>query len=337
MKKYVFILFLASQLCGVFSFAQENKKDAKGLKQGAWVKFDANTKAKLYEGSFVNDKPNGLFKYYFPSGKIKAITTYSNEGQKARALLFDEKGNKIAEGIYINEKKDSIWNYYNPEHVLISQESYLNCIKDGLWKIYYEDGKLFEETSWKAGVKNGIWKQYFKSGNPKTDASYKAGELDGVMKLFQPDGKLEMSGTYVNAMREGAWIYYLPSGEIKNRELYSKGTLLNQELMNGVFTDKYDNDILKSSYTYKDGKKNGEFIEYYRAGQWKKRLKPADGEFAEEEEEYFEGQKIQRKGIFVNDKLDGKISTFNLDGKLDKTEEYSNGMLISGSKGGKIK
>ena len=91
-------LLLGSSLTG---FAQ-NKKDAKGLKQGAWVKIDPSKKNKLYEGSFVDDKPNGLFKYYFPSGKIKAITTYSENGTKARAILFDEAGNKISEGCYSN-------------------------------------------------------------------------------------------------------------------------------------------------------------------------------------------------------------------------------------------
>ena len=34
-----------------------NVTDAKGLKQGAWVKTDATTNAKIYEGSFVDDNP----------------------------------------------------------------------------------------------------------------------------------------------------------------------------------------------------------------------------------------------------------------------------------------
>lgn len=329
MKKQLFILLFISHALCLTAFAQENKKDAKGLKQGAWLKKDANTKVKIYEGSFIDDKPNGLFKYYFPNGKIKAITTYSEKGTKARAILFDALGNKIAEGIYNNEKKDSIWNYYNPDHILISQESYLNTKKNGVWKVFYEDGKLYEEITWMNGQKNGPWKQYFKNGNLKTDAFYNQGELDGSMKFFQPNGKPDMTGTYVNAMRQGAWIEYLPSGDVKTREMYDKGVLQNKELVNGVFTDNYNNDVLKSSTTYKDGKKNGPFVEYYNAGQWKRRIKPAQGDFPEEEEEYFDGQKIQRNGNYLNDKLQGKITYFKLDGKVEKLEEYENGILIS--------
>ena len=308
---------------------QTNNKDSKGLKQGAWVKYDPQTNAKIYEGQFIDDKPSGLFKYYSPTGKIKAITTYSKNGSKAHALLFDEKANKIAEGIYINEKKDSIWNYYNPDHVLISQESYLNNSKHGTWKIYYENGKVYEEQNWKNGKKDGAWNQYFNNGNPKTVGYYSNGDLDGKLKFYQQDGKPEMTGTYLNGMREGPWEYFNTDGTIRMREFYSKGKVINKELINGVFTEKYDNDILKSSYSYREGIKHGEFKEYYNQGEWKRRTKPAEGDFPEEIEEYFEGQQLQRIGNYYNDKLDGKITYFKPNGKLEKSEVYEKGKLIS--------
>ncbi len=328
MKNYLYLL-LCLLLGSSFTGFAQNKKDAKGLKQGAWVKIDPAKKNKLYEGSFVDDKPNGLFKYYFPSGKIKAITTYSENGTKARAILFDEAGNKISEGCYLNEKKDSIWNYYNPDHTLIAQESYVNTKKHGVWRVYYENGKLYEEQIWQNGVKEGSWKQFFKNGNPKTEANYKAGELDGSMKLFFPDGKLELNGTYVNAMREGNWLNYLPGGDIKTIEHYQSGTLLSTEYINGVFTETYPNDVLKSSITYKEGKKNGAFTEYYNAGQWKRRLKPAVDDFPAEEEEYFEGQQIKQQGNYLNNQLHGKLIHYKTDGKIEKTEEYEKGKLVS--------
>jgi antitoxin component YwqK of YwqJK toxin-antitoxin module len=329
MKNRIFILIVFILSICIESFAQENKKDANGLKQGAWVKYDATTKAKIYEGSFVDDKPNGLFKYYTPQGKIKAITTYSDKGKKAKALLFDDKGNKIAEGNYLNEKKDSTWNYYNPDHVLIAQENYSNTKKNGAWKVFYENGKLYEEINWKDSIKDGKWQQYFNNGMLKTDANFVQGQLDGSIKLYQEDGKPDMTGTYVNALREGVWLYYLPSGEIKLRENYSKGKLKNKEPLNGVINENYDNEILKSSYTYKNGKKNGEFTEYYNAGEWKLRLKPAEGEFPPEEEQYFTGQKVKRKGNFIDDQLDGKIISYKLDGKVESEKEYKNGTVIS--------
>lgn len=309
--------------------AQVNQKDAKGLKQGAWVKKDPTTKRTVYEGQFIDDKPTGLFKYYSESGKLKAITTYRENGTKAYALLFDEKGNKIAEGLYLNEKKDSVWNYFNPDKILIAQESYQNNKKHGTWKIFYEDGKVYEEMDWRNGVKHGAWKQYYKNSTLKTDATYNNGDLDGKMKFFFSDGKPDMIGTYVNAMREGPWEYYNPDGKLKMRELYTKGKVARKEYHNGVFNENYDNDILKSSITYKDGKKNGAFKEYYNAGEWKRRIKPAEGEFPEEVEEYFEGQQLQREGAYLDDQLQGKITTYKPNGKIDKVEVYEFGKLKS--------
>lgn len=326
--KIVFLVFILSCL-NLYSFSQENKKDANGLKQGAWVKIDKATKAKVYEGSFVNDKPTGLFKYYYPSGKTRALNTYTENGSKASVLMFDEAGNKIAEGIYRNEKKDSVWNYYNPDHALIAQESYTDNKKNGPWKVFYETGALYEEINWKQGLKEGEWKQYFKNNKPKLEGFYANGELDGSLKFYFSNGNPEMTGTYVNAVRDGIWMYYHESGEVKSKEHYNKGNLLNNEYINGVFTENYDNEIVKSSVTYKEGKKQGEFSEYYNAGEWKKRIKPAEGDFPAEEEVYFTGQKIKRKGNYLNNNLEGKITYYKLDGKIEKIEEYNNGILVS--------
>ena len=166
MKILPILISIALLFSPILIFSQENKLDASGKKQGSWVKLNPKTKKKIYEGQFTNNQPTGLFNYYFENGKLKAQTTYSDNGKKAHSLLFDKQGNKIAEGIYYNQIKDSIWNYYNPENTLISQESYLNGKKNGAWKVFYESGKLFEESNWKNGIKEGAWKQFYKNANP---------------------------------------------------------------------------------------------------------------------------------------------------------------------------
>ena len=65
--KYIsifFILFLG------ISYAQVNQLDAKGLKQGLWYKNFPGTKIHMYEGTFKDDKPVGIFKYHYESGRL---------------------------------------------------------------------------------------------------------------------------------------------------------------------------------------------------------------------------------------------------------------------------
>ena len=63
MRTFFTILFIT-----LFSFiinAQDvNKIDAKGKKQGVWKKYHPNGMLR-YTGSFKDDKPVGVFKYYF--------------------------------------------------------------------------------------------------------------------------------------------------------------------------------------------------------------------------------------------------------------------------------
>ena len=63
MKKsfYIFIFLLGF----VWILNAQNVTDAKGLKQGYWKKLDDKTNHLVYEGLFKDDKPQGIFKYYY--------------------------------------------------------------------------------------------------------------------------------------------------------------------------------------------------------------------------------------------------------------------------------
>ena len=106
MKKHI-IIFIAL-LSFTFSFSQTTT-DANGKKQGYWKKVDPTSKKIIYEGLFKDDKPQGLFKYYYPNDSVKAKMLFIQNGRIGYSTLFHPSGKKMAYGKYINETKDSIW------------------------------------------------------------------------------------------------------------------------------------------------------------------------------------------------------------------------------------
>ena len=158
MHKLFFLIFLMIS----FSFSFSQTTDASGKKQGYWKKKDDKTNKLIYEGAFLNNIPNGKFKYYHPNDSIKAIMIFSNNGEISYSELFNPNGKKMAKGKYFKELKDSIWIYYDDSGRLISKENYTKGKKEGGSFVYLPDGSISEEKNYKQDIQHGEFKQYAK-------------------------------------------------------------------------------------------------------------------------------------------------------------------------------
>ncbi|HLO92652.1 MAG: toxin-antitoxin system YwqK family antitoxin [Chloroflexota bacterium] len=204
-----------------------NTTDSKGLKQGVWEKKDAKGNL-VYQGVFENNKPVGKFTYYDSTGKVKAITTFSENGTKAYTIIF-EKGFKVSEGNYINEKKDGVWKYYNNDSIVIAEENYVNGVPNGVWKTFYANGAIYEEMPYVNGIKEGTWMQYFYDGPIKTKATYKNGLLEGLATFYYPNGRVFISGPYIRNLKDGVWMHLNDKGIAEKREIWQAGFLVAEE------------------------------------------------------------------------------------------------------------
>jgi len=327
--KIFFIVFLSTM---GFLFAQKNdtinKVDPNGLKQGYWIKTDAATKAKKYEGKFVNDKPEGSFKHYYPTGKLKSITVYKDKGKQAVTKMFYENGQVKAEGKYIDEKKDSIWSFYDDKGKLKSKENYNENKKNGLTKTFYVSGKLADESNWVNDTLEGSSKEYFENGVLKLESNYVNGLLDGPYKIYFSNSVPSIVGKYSKSVKEGDWAEHNETGTIKVRFKYKGGRIVSEKRENGIFTDYYSNGIPKEETSYLGGVKNGEYKEFYNTGEWKKIFKKGEDGYPDEWTEKLIGQKVKREGFYNLGKLEGKVTYYKPDGSVEKTENYKNGVLV---------
>jgi len=233
MKKYHIFIILC--LLALSSYAQDtvNRINEKGLKEGYWRKLDTAGK-KIYEGRFSNGMPAGTFYYYYPTGKVKAVSVFFKEGRKAKTTTYFPSGKKMTEGIYIDEKRDSIWQFFSEfDGVLLSEETYSNGRKYGVSKTYYAGKGPAEEITYKDGLKEGSWLQYYSDGKIKMRVKNKNDKKDGMMEAFSETGILLFKGKYVDGNPDGTWFSYDAKGTLIKKEIYEKGLLIKSE----EFTD----------------------------------------------------------------------------------------------------
>ena len=131
----------------------ENKTDPQGRKQGYWEKRDPKGNTLLYKGTFKDDKPQGLFIYYYPgTDSIQTKSDFRQNGKVAYVQMFYLSTGKIkARGKYTEEKKDSTWNFYDERGVLISTENYLKGQKHGPSKVFSPTGKFRKKRTIRTG------------------------------------------------------------------------------------------------------------------------------------------------------------------------------------------
>lgn len=217
--------------------------DASGKKQGYWRKKDDKTNKLVYEGLFKDDKPQGIFKYYYPFDSVKVIMNFKQDGKIAYSTMFHPTGKKMAYGKYISEQKDSVWTYYDDKGVLISRESYAGGKKNGKEIIYFPDGVVSEERNYKMDVQDGPFKLYFEKNVVKGEGTYVNGNMEGKNSYYYPNGVAAATGYYKNGKKTGPWIYRESNGKVKEKELYTKtGDLASKAETEAFFNKNKVND-----------------------------------------------------------------------------------------------
>lgn len=221
-KRSLFMIFSLLFLTTV-SFSQ-NVTDARGLKQGEWVRKYPNGNM-MYEGTFKDDRPVGLFKRYNEEGVLVSELNYTGENDDARAIFFYPDGSKAAEGNYVSRKKEGLWKFYSDSQpsYLVGEEYYTQDIRNGLSTKYYPDGTVAERVTWDNGSRTGEWLQYYPDSTICLRAEYIAGKLEGPFSYYHPNGNLYYEGNYTEDFRTGDWMVFNYDGSLKQIIEYKDG------------------------------------------------------------------------------------------------------------------
>ena len=179
----------------------------------------------LYEGGYLNGKPNGKGKEYnFLNGELEYEGEFLNGKWNGKGKKY-YRGKLDYEGVYLNNIRNGKGKEYDYKGILRFEGEYLNGKK---WsgKGYNEKG--IEYFIIKEG--KGIYKDYnYYTGKLTYEGEYLNGEKNGQRKEYNEDGELLFEGEFINGIRwkgkgkiyEYGYLIYF--GQIANGKKMVKG------------------------------------------------------------------------------------------------------------------
>lgn len=255
-----------------------NRKDAKGLKQGAWKEFYPNGVLKK-EVTYFDDKMHGYLKEYSPTGSLLNTTKYVNGVIPKNA----------------------------PELAKLDVKTEV-----------YDDGKLHFMRTYKEDVAEGTHREFSPEGKIIDAKIYVEGVLtaegvldsidrkQGMWKEFYPDGKIKSVGEYLDGKRVGDWVFYY-----SNEKTEQKGTYDRKGKAQGVWKWFYESGNLLKEENYRNGKVDGSMIEYSDSGKVITKGDYVDGQ--KEGPWMFELRDYREEGVYKEDKRDGEWKHYYTD------------------------
>lgn len=297
----VFFMFfeisLSAQSSREYKGETINVTDSTNKKQGKWIFFGEDMKNEsgyqpdqlVEEGTYVNNKKDGLWIKYFPNGKPETEINYSNNRPNGEYKVYYENGQLQEHGVWKNNRNIGNFKRFH-ENGEPQQEFVFNTTgkRDGIQKYYHENGQLMIEGEIREGKEAGEFKEYYANGDIKAIRVYdEAGVLNPEKTQLEiaPKNKLveiketpsvpdKVAVVEKGAVQNEAVAKVVPfngNGDHtlynKNRQISQKGTFKNYKLIEGMYYKYDDNGILINIERYKNGKYVGDVpIEEESAG-----------------------------------------------------------------------
>jgi len=144
------------------------------------------------EGCYVGSSKDGIWKYYYPNGKINAIVHYLSGQKNGQSLEYDKNGRISSDATYKNGHFFGIVKFYYPNGNVNTEEYYdEKGLNRGAFKLWYPSGRISQTGNFVNGKMVGIWLQYYESGKIKSNSHYDSlGKKDSIWMFYSVNGSL---------------------------------------------------------------------------------------------------------------------------------------------------
>lgn len=292
-----------------------NRIDRMGLRQGPWKEFHPGGKVK-WEGNYVDDRKQGIFKEYDVQGNLKDMVKYDGGVVDTRA----------EETLTVEIKRT-----FHPNGKVASLGSYSKSGKrEGLFKefsttgevtgakIYMGDQLISEGLVNDVGAMQGPWVEYYATGEKRAEGTYTDGKKEGDWTFYHRSGKVEQKGKYQNGLAQGQWQWFYEEGMLHREELYRKGK------EDGASVEYDEQGVVITQGDYIDGRKEGKWVyevgDHKEVGSYKDGLKEGPWVFT-----YDSGRKYFT-GEFLGGEPIGKHKWYWPNGELRLEGRYTAGL-----------
>jgi antitoxin component YwqK of YwqJK toxin-antitoxin module len=257
-----------------------NRIDANNLKQGFWKIFNRTKNLPGYdpdqvveEGPYKNSRKDGLWRRFFPNGKVKDEITYVNSRPNGYYKTYYENGQVQEEGTWKSNRNIGAFKRYYENGQVQQDFNFNNSGKrEGKQVYYYENGQVMIEGEWSAGKESGIIKEYYENGDLKAEKAFVDGGLDVAnTKTYEPKNPIEKKDELADAPVK---IVKVSKDEMpnigvfdgngyhkmynQNKQLSKDGYFKNYRLMDGKWYKYDENGILINIEKYEKGRYVGD-------------------------------------------------------------------------------
>ena len=179
-----FFVFLSSHDNVAQSDTLNQKNPETGRKTGYWIitgslskekGFDSN--AKVEEGVYKNSRKNGIWKKYWPNGKLKSEILYKNGRSTGSYTTYFSNGKTEEKGTMKNGLLVGEYELYWPNGEARQVKTFNELgATDGSVQFFYENGNPELAFTTENGKETGKSTWYYKNGDVKKEATF----ADGV-------------------------------------------------------------------------------------------------------------------------------------------------------------
>lgn len=131
------------------------------------------------EGQLKQDKPHGLWTYYYDNGAAKA------------------------QGRYLSGLPEGLWSYFYPDGQVQRQTRYALGVPVGAYRTAYPDGQDQERGEYDEGVRTGIWSAFHPNGQKREEGTYREDRRDGEWLTWDDTGRLAARTEYSQGVVTG--------------------------------------------------------------------------------------------------------------------------------------
>ncbi len=278
-----FVCLIMLGLCGGAVAAQVrnlpadslNQVDEQGRKQG-WWRIVAPAESRpgygpgdlIEEGRYVDNRRNGPWKRYWPSGLPQSEVNYVKGLAKGNYVIYYPDGKPEEKGSWDLDRNTGTFKRWHPNGNLAQEFIFdANGQRDGMQRYYHENGNTEVEVKIVKGREEGVLKRYWPNGELRETAHFQDGAVEaGTFRNFKPKGPAAMAVPVANTPvaparteqerpnaknfdAEGWNTLYDAELRLSQKGFYKKGRLWNGKVY------QYDrNGILNRIEVYMEGR-----------------------------------------------------------------------------------
>lgn len=218
-----------------------------------------------FEENYVNGLQEGEQKEFYdtPSSPIMLQFTMKNNAKEGKEVLYNARGKVLVESNYVLGRLNGTARRWSEETgELIYEASYKDGYKIGKEMEYYAANQIAKLTTYSNQERNKKVIAYDLKGEITFEATYQNGVLEGVVKESKPNENFWSESMYKSGKKEGETkTFYKASKKLRSKEMY------RNNLLEGDYTEYFENGKTKTKGQYRAGKKSGNWVYYDENGK----------------------------------------------------------------------